>query len=138
MGIYREERFYEADTLTKRSRGPANCFIFSRLLIDLHANPSALEQVKKELILDYLQHPESDQLLAEFILEGLPEGTESITLMETVAMMLKYVKHEAEKHANGPVKDVVLTVPSHWTLRQRKFLIDAALLADMYVLSVIH
>ena len=53
-------------------------------------------------------------------------------------MMLKYVRLEAEKQAKGNLKDVVLTVPSHWTLKQRKFLIDAATLADMYVLSLIH
>ena len=53
-------------------------------------------------------------------------------------MMLKYIKGEAEKQAKGAVKDVVLTVPSYWNLKQRKFLIDAATLADLYVLSLIH
>ena len=138
MGIYQAERFYEAETLTKRSRGPSNCFIYSKVLIDLHNNPSQLERVKKELILEYIQHPESDQLMAEFILSGMPEGTESITLLEAVAMMLKYVKLEAQKQAKGNLRDVVLTVPSYWNLKQRKFLIDAANLADMYVLSLIH
>ena len=138
MGIYREERFYEADTLTKRSRSPSNCFIYSRALIDLHKNPSQLERIKKELILEYIQHPDSDQLMAEFMLSGMPEGTESLSLLEAIAMMLKYVKLEAEKQTKGTLKDVVLTVPSYWNLKQRKFLVDAATLADLYVLSLIH
>ena len=68
----------------------------------------------------------------------MPEGTESISLLESVAMMLKYIKLEAQKQAKGTVKDVVLSVPAHWSLKQRKFLIDAATIADMYVLSLIH
>ena len=52
--------------------------------------------------------------------------------------MLKYVKLEAQKQAKGNLKDVVLTVPSYWNLQQRKFMIEAATLADMYVLSLIH
>jgi hypothetical protein len=75
MGIYNQERFYEADTLTKRSKGPSNCFIYSRLLVDLHQNASELERVKRELVLDYISQPENDQLMGEFILKGLPEGT---------------------------------------------------------------
>lgn len=138
MGIYNEERFYEADTLTKRSRGPNNCFIYSRLLVDLHQNPTELERVKKEFILEYLQHPESDQLLAEYVLSSMPEDSNGISLKQTVAMMIKHVKLEAEKQAKGPIKDVVLTVPSHWNLKQRKFLVEAASLADLYVLTLIH
>jgi molecular chaperone DnaK (HSP70) len=39
-----------------------------------------------------------------------------------VAMMIKYVKQAAEKQIGGPIKDVVLTVPNHWNIHQRKFL----------------
>jgi molecular chaperone DnaK (HSP70) len=53
-------------------------------------------------------------------------------------MMIKYVKREAEKAAKGVVKDVVLVVPNHWNIHQRKFLVSAAELADLYVLSLIH
>jgi hypothetical protein len=42
--------------------------------------------------LEYLNHPESDQLLAEFVLSGMGEAADSISLLETVAMMIKYVK----------------------------------------------
>ena len=88
--------------------------------------------------MEYIQHPDSDQLMAEFMLSGMPEGTESLSLLEAIAMMLKYVKLEAEKQTKGTLKDVVLTVPSYWNLKQRKFLVDAATLADLYVLSLIH
>jgi molecular chaperone DnaK (HSP70) len=41
-------------------------------------------------------------------------------------MMLRYVKREAEKAAKGTIKDVVLVVPNHWNIHQRKFLVKAA------------
>jgi hypothetical protein len=37
--------------------------------------------VKKDLVLEYLNHPENDQLLAEFVLSGMGEAGESISLL---------------------------------------------------------
>jgi len=33
---------------------------------------------------------------------------------------------------------VILIVPNHWNIHQRQFLVHAAELADLYVLSLIH
>lgn len=71
------------------------------------------------------------------MLAGFPEGEDTISLLETVGMMIKYIKLEAEKAA-GQIKDAVLIVPNHWSIHQRKFLIRAAQLADLHVLSLIH
>lgn len=89
-------------------------------------------------MLEYIKNPQNDQLLAEFVLSGFPEDQSRISLLETVGMMIKYVKREAEKAAKGTIKDVVLIVPNHWNIHQRKFLVKAAELADLYVLSLIH
>jgi len=51
-----------------------------------------IEVVKKDLILEYIKNFSVDQLLAEFVLTGFPEGEDTVSLLETVAMMLKYVK----------------------------------------------
>ena len=126
VGLYNEERFYEAETFAKRSRTPTNCFIYSHLLIDLHSNPSLLSTVKKDLLLEYINDEENDQMMAEFVLKGFPEGEDRVSLMETMGMMLKYVKLAAEKAAKGTIKDVILIVPNHWTIHQRKFLTSAA------------
>lgn len=45
--------------------------------------------------MEYIRNPENDQLLAEFVLTGFPEGQDRISLLETVAMMIRYVKREA-------------------------------------------
>jgi hypothetical protein len=36
-----------------------------------------------------------NQLLAEFVLNGFPEEHSQVSLLETVGMMLRYVKREA-------------------------------------------
>ena len=71
-------------------------------------------------------------------MSDMPEDSNSISLLESIAMMFRYVKQEAEKHIKGQIKDVVLTVPCHWNIKQRQFLVDAASLADFYVLSLVH
>ena len=52
-------------------------------------------------------------------------------------MLLKYAKHNAESLSKTSVKDVVLTVPNYWNIKMRAFLIEAAQVADLYVLSII-
>jgi hypoxia up-regulated 1 len=97
-----------------------------------------IETVKKDLVLEYVKDTQADQLLAEFVLSGFPDGQNTISLLESVGMMIKYVKREAEKTVKGVIKDVVLVVPNHWNIHQRKFLTQAAELAELYVLSLIH
>jgi molecular chaperone DnaK (HSP70) len=52
-------------------------------------------------------------------------------------MILKYVKTEAEKFAKITIKDVVLVLPNYWSIHQRNFLLQAAAIADIYVLSIV-
>ena len=52
-------------------------------------------------------------------------------------MILKHVKMSAEKFGKIPIKDAVLSVPAHWNLKQREFILSAAEVADLYVLSMI-
>jgi molecular chaperone DnaK (HSP70) len=54
-----------------------------------------------------------------------------------MTMVLKYVKLEAEKFVKGSIKDAVLILPNYWTIHQRNFVLQAASVADIYVLSII-
>jgi len=40
-----------------------------------------IEQVKKDLILEYVKDSSKDQLLAEFVLAGFPEGENTVSLL---------------------------------------------------------
>jgi hypoxia up-regulated 1 len=63
---------------------------------------------------------------------------------DITAMMLQYCKHLAEVSAAAdtgihvPVQDAVIAVPLYFTQQQRQAVIDAAQLAGLSVLSMIH
>lgn len=137
LGFYNEERFYESDAVTKRTKAPENCFLYSRMLIDFVHNPSLIKVIKKDLFLEYINDNLDDQFLAEFILKNFPKETRELTLLEIMTMILKYVKTEAQKFAKTAIKDVVLILPNYWTIHQRNFLLQAASVADIYVLSIV-
>lgn len=66
--------------------------------------------------------------------------TELYSPEEIVAMLLTHLVHVAEKHlggGGGKVKDVVLTCPAFYTLRQREGLLDAGRIAGLNVVQVL-
>ena len=137
IGFYDNERFYEAESLSKRPKFPVNCFIFNKLLVDSVLNPELRSTVQKDLFMDYIKEDIEDPLKHKFFLDKFPDETKEVTLIEAVAMLLKYSKHNAETQFKTSVKDVVLTVPNYWNIKMRAFLIEAAQVADLYVLSII-
>jgi molecular chaperone DnaK (HSP70) len=52
-------------------------------------------------------------------------------------MIIKYAKANAERQIKDQIKDVVITVPSYYNIKQRAFLAEAAQIADLHVLSLI-
>ena len=75
--------------------------------------------------------------MAEFVLKNFPEGSNQVTLIEIVAMIMKYARHNAEKQFGIKVKDAILTIPNYWDIKMRSFIAEAAQVADLYLLSLI-
>jgi hypoxia up-regulated 1 len=57
---------------------------------------------------------------------------------ELLAMLLKYGRLMSEKAAGTSIKDCVITIPSYYTLSQRRMMIDSAELAGLSVLQLLH
>ncbi|KAF9115420.1 hypothetical protein BGX27_007920 [Mortierella sp. AM989] len=57
---------------------------------------------------------------------------------ELVAMQLALAKRQAEETAGETVKDVVITIPPYFSQFERRALLDAAELAGLRVLTLIH
>ena len=53
-------------------------------------------------------------------------------------MLLGYVKMLAETQAGSGVRDCVITIPSWFTYEQRLMIKDAAELANLHVLQLVH
>lgn len=58
---------------------------------------------------------------------------------ELIGQLLKYGRQTAEKQADGmTVKDCVITIPSYFTYSQRRMMLDAAEIAGLSVLQLVH
>lgn len=66
------------------------------------------------------------------------KSEEIIYTEELLAMLLKYGKMLSERQAGGVVKDCVLTIPSYYTPSQKRMMADAAELAGLFILQMIH
>lgn len=67
------------------------------------------------------------------------KGGDVYTAEELVASLLEYAKNLAIAAAEGsPVSDTVLVVPAFWSPAQRQALLDAAELAGLNVMSLVH
>jgi molecular chaperone DnaK (HSP70) len=57
---------------------------------------------------------------------------------EVIAQILKYGRNLAEIQAGGTVKDTVLTVPSYFNQEQRRLFMDAAEMAGLHIIQLVH
>lgn len=55
-----------------------------------------------------------------------------------MAQLLKYGRKLSEIQAGGTIKDCVITIPSWYTPSQRRMVLDAADIAGLSVLQLIH
>lgn len=53
-------------------------------------------------------------------------------------MIFRNIKEHASKQAGTDIRDVVLTVPSHWGFKAKMSLVNSAYLADLSVLGLIN
>ena len=64
---------------------------------------------------------------------------EIIYTEELIGQLFKYGKQMSEKQAGGSsIKDCVITVPSYFTLWQKRLILDSADIAGLSVLQLVH
>jgi hypoxia up-regulated 1 len=70
---------------------------------------------------------------------GFTVGERFYHVEELLAMILEYIKGLAKADSpNESVRDCVITIPSYWTQLERVALLDAAEMAGLNVLSLLH
>lgn len=68
-----------------------------------------------------------------------PEEIIKLSIEEVVGMILHSAKRYAEKHSEIPnIRDCVISVPCNWSLRQRTALVQAARIAGLSPIALIH
>lgn len=69
---------------------------------------------------------------------SLTGQTQQFSATTVAGMYLRHLKVLMERHLKTRVEDVVISVPSHWSVRQRRALADAARIAGLNPLRLLH
>lgn len=134
------ERMIGSGAATLSIRRPANSFSYTQWLLGQSVPEST--DVESNVRQSYSQAFLPTQLVP--INErgnavGIRWNTSQVLPTETVhSMLFAHAKRIASDFIEAPVQDCVVTIPSHFSPRQRQALLDAAELAGLNVLSLIH
>jgi len=66
------------------------------------------------------------------------DGKTKYSVEELFGMIFKYIKELSKESARSVVTDVVITIPHWFTVEKRQAILDAASIADLKVLSLLH
>ncbi|KAI8060942.1 heat shock protein 70 family [Gongronella butleri] len=130
--IRNNERIYGSDAVSLAGRFPQLTYfnlksILAKPYDDVHAQEYR-HRFQNEMILDEAREMPS----------FLHNGTEPLTVEELIAYQFQNARSQAIATAGEDVKDVVITVTPFATQHERQAILDAAELAGLNVLSLMH
>lgn len=128
-----EQRVYGPDAVMQSSSNPQKTFAYVRDLLGMEYNDKNLETLRKQFYnFNDIVADERGYIAFKVDLKTAGETKSYVfTVEEILAMLLSHLKFLAEKQSKGSVKDVFLTVPTSFTMNQRRMLNDAVELADL-------
>ena len=135
VGFRADDRFVSEDAKNFAARFPNNMFTMIHKLLGLEYGSEAFQDFQS------LQHTfalvkNEKRGSVDVRCGGNPNTTYSSE--ELVAMILGYAKEITKKDSKIQPNDAVITVPAFYTMNQRQSLVDAAALADVRVLALMH
>jgi len=134
------ERHFGNGAMQLAIRKPKDTYMWAHRLLGKDESAPELAQLRElaypwEIVTD----PQRRSLAFRHHAAGSGEGEHDVlfSVEEIVAMSLQHIQKIAEADAEGgSVRDCVLTVPPHWTQRERAAILDAAELAGLNVLAL--
>jgi len=128
-----DERVYGNEAQGLLGRAPKQVFIMSKLLLGQPLDSVAIEDFKRYL---YPYNFETDPEFNTAVLRYSEDST--FRGEEMVAFVLSYAKQIAEGHSGSSVRDCVITIPPFFGYLERMALYNAAKIAGLNVLSLMH
>ena len=139
IGFTSEQRAYGLDASIQSSSNPINTFSFIRDLLGMEYNEENLETLRNNFYHNQFIEDERGYIGFKVDLEEHGELKSYIfTVEEILSMILAHAKELAEIQSKGAVKNIYLTVPSHFTMNQRRMLNDACEMAGLESLGMIE
>ncbi|ORZ27841.1 Hsp70 protein-domain-containing protein [Lobosporangium transversale] len=132
MTIRGNNRAFGSEAISLATRFPQDSFIGLKRILGRDYDDSYCAEFRNTFTNKMLK----DEVRGTAVFETTAGNKYSVE--ELVAMQLALAKQQAEETAGETIKDVVLSIPPYFSQFERQALLDAAELAGLHVLSLIH
>lgn len=139
MGFTSDQRVYGLDATIQSGSNPVNTMSYVRDLLGIEYNEENLEKLRKQYFHNEFVSDERGYVAFKINLDHNGDVKSYVfTVEEIISMILRHAKFLAETQSKGSVEHIFLTVPSYFTMNQRRMLNDAAELAGLTSLGMIE
>ncbi|KAI8149158.1 heat shock protein 70 family [Fennellomyces sp. T-0311] len=127
-----KERLYGSDAVALSSRFPHLTYSNLKSILGKPYDDRHCVEYRNRFVNNMLPHPERQSVLFKH------NGETDISVEELIAYQFQNAREQARNTAGEDVKDVVITVTPFATQSERQAILDAAELAGLNVLSLMH
>ncbi|GJJ71741.1 hypoxia up-regulated 1 [Entomortierella parvispora] len=127
-----DDRAFGSESLSLATRFPQDAFIGLKRILGRDYDDDHCVEYRNTFTNNMIRDPVRDTSAFE------TTSGSKFTVEELVAMQFSLAKQQAEDTAGEPVKDVVITIPPYFNQFERQAMLDAAELAGLRVISLIH
>lgn len=139
--ITEDERVFGADSFIEQTKFPKETYSQLHRFIGKEWDQEFIQKMKSQRFL-VNEFVEDDRgLIGWKMIRKYENGTKEDQIVyteELVAQLLKYGRKLSEIQASATIKDCVITIPSYFTPDQRRMIMDAADIAGLSILQLIH
>ncbi|KAG0376653.1 Hypoxia up-regulated protein 1 [Mortierella sp. AD032] len=132
INIRGDNRAFGSEALSLATRFPQDSYIGLKRILGRDYNDNHCVEFRNTFTNNMIRDPVRGTAAFE------TTAGSQFTVEELVAMQLSLAKQQAEETAGESVKDVVITIPPYFNQYERQAMLDAADLAGLHVLSLIH
>ncbi|CAG8495404.1 2173_t:CDS:10 [Ambispora gerdemannii] len=131
LNIRENERVYGSDSVNLAARFPRNTFFSLKRILGRSFDDKYANEYRSIYPNEMLRDPSRNSVTFKI-------NDNVFSVEELVAMQFAHAKEQAEATAQESLRDAVITVPPFFTQSERRAILDAADLAGLNVISLIH
>ncbi|CAG8539513.1 9442_t:CDS:10 [Ambispora leptoticha] len=131
LTIRESERVYGSDSVNLAARFPRNTFFSLKRVLGRSFDDKYANEYRSIYPNEMLRDPSRNTI-------SFKVNNDVYSVEELVAMQLAHAKEQAEATAQESLRDAIITVPPFFTQFERRAILDAADLAGLNVISLIH
>ncbi|KAF9412538.1 hypothetical protein BGZ94_001010 [Podila epigama] len=132
INIRGDDRAFGSEALSLATRFPQDSFIGLKRILGRDYDDDHCVEYRNTFTNNMIRDPVRGTVMFE------TTSGSKFTVEELVAMQFSLAKKQAEETAGETVKDVVITIPPYFNQFERQAMLDAAELAGLRVISLIH